>query len=269
MIIQRLIILAISIFMLSACDADTSNGTAISKSPLIDTSNKPEIFIEGCHLDQPIPSKNGWYAILESKDDHSSIIIAAKLNTAKHLAGVDELNNYCVSVDGVNSVLDLKKGLVPESKWNRLIPLISGLNLTPGPIPKAQYSSNKFKEFSEMGSLSGDSLPKTNETKEIRLGSKVYFLNQSTDVDNGIQKLVLKQGKVSDTILDVKKGNYEGGTGFYIIWAGDLDGDGNLDMFVNAPDHYATPFYLRLYLSSRATKGHLVKQVAERIFSGP
>ena len=66
-----------------------------------------------------------------------------------------------------------------------------------------------------------------------------------------------------------KRGNYEGATDFYIIWAGDIDGDKKLDMIVNLPETYASPYHLRLYLSSYAKPGKHLSQVAERGFSSP
>jgi hypothetical protein len=44
-------------------------------------------------------------------------------------------------------------------------------------------------------------------------------------------------------------------------WAGDLDGDGRIDLLVDATSHHAGTD-LRLYLSSRASNGELVREVA-------
>ena len=46
-----------------------------------------------------------------------------------------------------------------------------------------------------------------------------------------------------------------------LIWAGDLDGDGKLDLFVNHSDHYST-MGLTLYLSTWAAPGQLVGRAA-------
>lgn len=46
-----------------------------------------------------------------------------------------------------------------------------------------------------------------------------------------------------------------------VVWAGDLDGDGRLDILLNTSDH-PNVNEMRLYLSSTATSGQLVSEVA-------
>jgi hypothetical protein len=48
---------------------------------------------------------------------------------------------------------------------------------------------------------------------------------------------------------------------FNILWAGDLDNDGRLDLFLNLSEHYAEHVYA-LFLSSFADVGSLIKKVA-------
>ena len=48
---------------------------------------------------------------------------------------------------------------------------------------------------------------------------------------------------------------------FNILWAGDLDADGRLDLFLNLSEHYAGKAYA-LFLSSFADEGFLLKRVA-------
>jgi hypothetical protein len=52
-----------------------------------------------------------------------------------------------------------------------------------------------------------------------------------------------------------------------LVWAGDLDGDGRLDLYMDLTDHYNVTNYV-LFLSSRAVTGELVKQVASRRYVG-
>lgn len=47
-----------------------------------------------------------------------------------------------------------------------------------------------------------------------------------------------------------------------IVWAGDLDGDGRVDLVLNDRYHYAIAFCYRLYLSSEAVLDNLVEEVA-------
>jgi hypothetical protein len=53
----------------------------------------------------------------------------------------------------------------------------------------------------------------------------------------------------------------------YLIWAGDLDNDGKIDMFWDLTDHYAGRHYT-LFLSSLAKEGEWLKKVAEVIYRG-
>ncbi|MFQ6008952.1 MAG: hypothetical protein ACE5K8_08395 [Candidatus Zixiibacteriota bacterium] len=52
-----------------------------------------------------------------------------------------------------------------------------------------------------------------------------------------------------------------------LLWAGDLDRDGQLDLLLDISNHYAGRHYA-LYLSSEADAGDLVKPVAELIIAG-
>jgi hypothetical protein len=47
-----------------------------------------------------------------------------------------------------------------------------------------------------------------------------------------------------------------------LVWAGDLDGDGKLDIYVDMSDHYNVSMK-RLFLSSQAPRGKLVTEVAK------
>lgn len=51
-----------------------------------------------------------------------------------------------------------------------------------------------------------------------------------------------------------------------LVWAGDLDGDGRLDLILNATPKYSVSVYM-LYLSSAATKGPLGKVSELRVTS--
>lgn len=53
-----------------------------------------------------------------------------------------------------------------------------------------------------------------------------------------------------------------------LIWAGDLDGDGKIDLLMNDILHYNTWINYRLFLSTAAAKGELVGEVAQLIAVG-
>jgi hypothetical protein len=53
-----------------------------------------------------------------------------------------------------------------------------------------------------------------------------------------------------------------------LVWAGDLDHDGRLDLITNVDHEDGKNAELCLYLSSAADKSRLVKQVGCQFFSG-
>ena len=55
--------------------------------------------------------------------------------------------------------------------------------------------------------------------------------------------------------------------GWSLIWAGDLDKDGKLDLYVTVNQHYNI-VERRLFMSSQADEGQLVAEVAEFVTSG-
>jgi hypothetical protein len=52
-----------------------------------------------------------------------------------------------------------------------------------------------------------------------------------------------------------------------LLWAGDIDQDGQIDLLLDISNHYAARHYV-LYLSSEADEGDLVKPVAELTIAG-
>ena len=78
-------------------------------------------------------------------------------------------------------------------------------------------------------------------------------------------KLVLVTGKSSQTLYTL--GDCGNEPYWYLVWAGDLDRDGKLDLYVNVTQHYDVS-ERKLFLSSRARKGRLVKEVAAFVTGG-
>ena len=104
---------------------------------------------------------------------------------------------------------------------------------------------------------------------QLYLGRSVYSLEVSGSGDDsecstvGLPhnaRLVLKSGDKAQTIYSL--GWHCGDDSLWqLIWAGDLDGDGKLDLYLDFGEMY---FYeKRLLLSSQAAKGQLVKDVAQ------
>ena len=78
-------------------------------------------------------------------------------------------------------------------------------------------------------------------------------------------KLVLVTGKSSQTLYTL--GDCGNDPYWYLVWAGDLDRDGKLDLYVNVTQHYDVS-ERKLFLSARARKGRLVKEVAAFVTGG-
>lgn len=72
-------------------------------------------------------------------------------------------------------------------------------------------------------------------------------------------RLVLREGAQEQTLFQQREGDLDG---WHLSWAGDLDGDGRADFLLSADEHYNVTT-LRLFLSSRAKKGALVREVAK------
>lgn len=78
-------------------------------------------------------------------------------------------------------------------------------------------------------------------------------------------KLVLASGDSAQVLYSLKEcGNDAGWT---LLWAGDIDRDGKLDLYVSVNQHYNVS-ERKLFLSSSAEEGQLVKEVAEFVTSG-
>lgn len=78
-------------------------------------------------------------------------------------------------------------------------------------------------------------------------------------------KLVLTDGKSSQVLYTLQECGND--PGWFLTWAGDLDKDGKLDLYVNVTQHYNVA-ERKLFLSSQAGEGELVFEAAEFVTSG-
>jgi hypothetical protein len=78
-------------------------------------------------------------------------------------------------------------------------------------------------------------------------------------------QLVLQHGDTTQVLYTLDECGNE--PYWYLMWAGDLDRDQKLDLYISVTQHYNVS-ERRLYLSSKAAQGKLVKEVAEFINSG-
>lgn len=107
------------------------------------------------------------------------------------------------------------------------------------------------------------------ETVSLTLENQRYqirFVSTSNDTTPAFRnaKALMTMGGITQS-LSSNLSKDEGG--FAIIWAGDLDGDGKLDLYVNAAPHDNVESN-RLLLSSQAGKGQLVREIARFEITG-
>jgi hypothetical protein len=134
--------------------------------------------------------------------------------------------------------------------------LVSGARtLRPGPV------STVFAGRLALGNATGIDL--TLEGASYGLYVKTADTSYSSSINRNDAKLVLSQDQKKEQVI------YDlGGTGgsaeayWELLWAGDLDGDGQLDLYVQVGYHY-NGSQRKLFLSSQAKKGKLVREVAE------
>lgn len=77
--------------------------------------------------------------------------------------------------------------------------------------------------------------------------------------------LVLASGGYTQVLYSLEECGND--PGWFLLWAGDLDGDGHLDLYLSVNQHYNVS-EKKLFLSSAAGKKRLVEEVAEFITSG-
>ncbi len=96
-------------------------------------------------------------------------------------------------------------------------------------------------------------------TGDLQIGVSIQISN-SCEVFTTEAGLFLSDGNVSQRLSDVYPDSH--GEGVSVVWVGDLDGDGRIDIVLDDQPHYATKCFYRLFLSSEADPGSLVKEVA-------
>ena len=96
-----------------------------------------------------------------------------------------------------------------------------------------------------------------NESHLIAYGEGDIGPNGFTSLEN--YSLELSKGQLSQELVAYSSTN---GAIPTLLWAGDLDGDGQLDLVINANPHYTVYSAPMLFLSSMAKEGYLVQRVA-------
>jgi hypothetical protein len=127
--------------------------------------------------------------------------------------------------------------------------------------------SDRFKPGRILTSFYGREFVFPAQSKDLRFGWDHYFsLNAYGEVTDGQTdtwiknyQLKLVHGAQSQIVVSIPFFTMEGPPN--LIWAGDLDRDGKLDMLLDLGGHYNVE-QPTLFLSSMADEGDLVKRVA-------
>jgi hypothetical protein len=141
--------------------------------------------------------------------------------------------------------------------------------LKPGPVTTV-YQGGSAEEHSL---IDGYDLA-SRKTLRLRLGDLEYQLkvlgrkvrsSENPDAEFLNLRLALVFGRQIQTLYS--PGAVSETTPWSSLWAGDADGDRKLDLYVSVSWHYNIT-ERKLFLSSRAKPGQLVKEVAEFVMSG-
>lgn len=106
----------------------------------------------------------------------------------------------------------------------------------------------------------------------LKLGTQTYELKlvgEKATSDAFLPRhprLVLTDGLNTQMLLSLEEDEIEN-LDWSLQWAGDLDGDGKLDLYADLPEHYNVS-RRKLFLSTYAKPGQLVAEVAEFVTTG-
>lgn len=109
-----------------------------------------------------------------------------------------------------------------------------------------------------------------NQSKvELKLAERTYALRAEAKeagpgnyVSRDDAKLIFEHAGVSQTLYSLDGEGRETEAYWLLLWAGDLDGDDRLDLYVQVSNHYNVS-QRKLFLSTRAGRGRLLREVAE------
>ena len=138
--------------------------------------------------------------------------------------------------------------------------LVKGLN---APKPELIRTLSAGQTILSPGKSLDLQLDAKSESHLTAYGKGYIGPNGFTSLEN--YSIELSQGQFSQELLAYSSTN---GAIPTLVWAGDLDGDNQLDLVVNATPHYTVYAAPMLFLSSVAKEDNLVQQVALFIATG-
>lgn len=151
-----------------------------------------------------------------------------------------------IAGEGTRVKSDVKNALV----------LLADKNLKAGMLGKSLIDSSPSASHEQW--YENTRLPNVGQARNFTLNGRSYTLKNTQG------KLQLISAGLSQYLFDYSE---EMESNAEIVWVGDLDRDGRLDLIIDASEHYNVG-ELRLYLSSVAPSGSLLKLVASRRTTG-
>ena len=220
------------------CCVMFSRNNQLVASPIV--SDIQLLHVGVFHSDE-VSAESGevWLGFYSTPDGHalipSTITVEAVYDPL--VDDVGETTAKAVSVDNQTSPLFLIKGL--EISQRQFIKTLSA--------EQTILSLGKFLSLR---------LGDKNEYHLTVYGEGEVGPNGFTSLSN--YSLEISKGQLSQELVAYRSTN---GAMPSLVWAGDLDGDSQLDLLINAPPHYGASSAQGLFLSSMAQVGNLVQKV--------
>ena len=240
---RSLKILLILFVTLAATAVNNSAGISQQSQRLIET---------GDFHGEEISSQSGekWLG-LQVTDENSMLLI--------YRLKIDSFNDLVVDEEGQATGKRVGVDLPLEPLF-----LIKGVkNVSAGLVTTA------FRDKGASAARLDESSPIT-----LNLGETTYVLKVAGSEDTAKcpyqsfprnARLVLVNGESRQVLYTLQDCGND--PSWSLVWAGDLDRDGKLDLYLDVTQHYNVS-ERKLFLSSQAGEGQLVKEVAEFVRSG-
>ena len=203
--------------------------------------------VGGFHGDE-VAAESGeiWLGLYSTSDGYtltpSRITVETVYDPFVDNAG--EKTGKVVSVEGQTRPLFLIKGLdAPKRKYITTLSA-EGAILSPGKSLDLRLDGKSEYHLTAYG--------------EGEIGPNGFTLLENYSLE-------LSKGKLSQELVAYSSTN---GAIPTLLWAGDLDGDGQLDLVINATPHYTVYSAPMLFLSSMAKDDNLVQRVAIFVATG-
>jgi len=218
-------------------------------------NNNYRILVPGCfHGSEIAPvNDNDWYGFF--KTDSGYVIEYVNVNTSPCYDALDypsaETTGVSVSIDrDLNPTIliqcpkKLKTGTVPTT-------FFENYPLEPGkPVFLKGFERGVSYTLTVLGEISDEGGRGPGDLLILNYTLKLYKRSGSSE---------------SQVLVQYERSSYDGLPS--VLWAGDIDRDGRLDLLLDIRNHYNVTHYA-LYLSSEANDGDLVNFVAELRLTG-